>query len=60
MAWLAVDKDGTENIFQYEPMKCFDRFQGQYDDWGVTLPKGTILKLLSRRLTYRDSPVEIK
>ena len=64
MAWLAVDKDGTECICSTEP----------YRDWvgckwcivilpesnAVELPKGSIKKLIGRELSFADEPVELK
>lgn len=52
MAWLAVDKDGTENIFQFRPKKT-EKFYTPlytYSMW-LTIPKGSIKKLIGRELT---------
>lgn len=59
MAYLAVDKNRTEWIGD----SCPDR----YEDFGwwffygnhVELPKGSIAKLIGRKLTWKDEPVEI-
>ena len=60
MVWVAVDKNGTECVFTMEPSR------GPYKTWIVTaygnyieLPKGSIKKLIGRKLTWNDNPVEI-
>lgn len=61
MAWLAVDKDGTEIIFQFHPKKtetCYIPLYS-YSMW-LTLPKGSIEKLIGRKLTWKDEPVGLK
>ncbi len=62
MAWLAKDKDGTEVIFDEEPCRCADEWVSANEMWGneVTLPSGSIAKLIGRELTWEDKPVEIK
>lgn len=58
MAWLAVDKDGTECVFMDYPSKdkkMFGRGLSQY----VEFPHGSIEKLIGRKLTWDDEPVEI-
>jgi hypothetical protein len=62
MAWLAVDKDGREFIHEECPGKDDDA--GQYVDYSyyggyVLLPYGTIEKLIGRKLTWEDEPVEL-
>lgn len=56
MAWLAVDKDETEIICDIEPNRSMDW-------WGycerIGLPSGSIEKLIGRKLTWQDEPVEI-
>lgn len=68
MAWLAVDKDGIEWIFENEPSRepyCDDGVQGDsvwidLNDWAIPLPKGSIYKLIGRELTWNDEPIELK
>ena len=58
MAWLAVEKDGTEVI-----CACFPYKKGDYwDCLGgiIELPQGTIKKLIGRELTWNDEPVELE
>lgn len=60
MAWLTVDKDGTENIFQFRPKKT-EKFYTPlytYSMW-LTIPKGSIKKLIGHELTWEDEPVKI-
>ena len=59
MAWLAVDKDGTEKIFSVKPF----RGNTQEDEshvWGTYVPVGTISKLIGRELSWNNEPVELK
>jgi hypothetical protein len=66
MAYLAVNKDGQELIFESLPERC------DYEYWTVfpsilsddvmdriTLPQGSIEKLIGRELTWDDEPIEI-
>ena len=62
MSWLAVDKDGTEAVYEIKPMRtkseywmCDTEF---YNPYGVELPKGSIKKLIDRELTWEDEPVK--
>ena len=36
-----------------------EEYEDLYDDW-VSLPKGSIKKLIGRELTWEDEPVELK
>lgn len=65
MAYVAVDKDGTEKVFFASP----ERYSSDWDDepymWFVDddfvkLPKGSIAKLIGRTLTWDDEPVELE
>ena len=66
MAWVAVDKNGDENIFANEPYRerdelWWDIFDVCSDTWSeIALPKGSIKKLIGRDLTWEDEPVELK
>ena len=85
MAWLAVNRDGEELIFNNLP--TYDRVEDSWkvlgireelvyddphdysvgvhsetvsdDDYGVTLPKGTIEKIIGGPLSLANNPVEI-
>lgn len=62
--WLAVDNEGTEIIFQSKPKRgrFFNLWIPKVDREGfsITVPQGTIKKLIGRDLTWDDDPVEYK
>lgn len=64
MAWVAVDKDGTEFIYNPEPYRDTVYFmwyiESDFYSRAIQLPKGTIKKLLGRELIWEDEPVELK
>lgn len=70
---VAVDLDGTEIIFRERPFRGEDKWSNdlfELDEDGcvlscecvdcIILPKGTIEKILGRKLTWEDDPVELK
>lgn len=61
MAWVAVDKDGSESIYGNKPYRedIWWIMDNEYDPM-VYLPQGTIKKLIGRELTWDDEPVELK
>ena len=66
MAWVAVDKDGRECIYQFRPKRGNNqRGNNQfrpaygYSMW-IALPKGSIKKLIGKDLDWNDEPVELK
>ena len=62
--WLAVDNEWTEIIFKSKPKRgsFFNLWVPKEDREGfsITVPKGTIKKLIGRDLTWDDEPVEYK
>lgn len=64
MAWLAVDKDGTECICSTEPYPDWEDLKWYVENLSesnaIELPKGSIKKLIGRELTWDDDPVELK
>ena len=72
MAWVAVDEDGREGIFDEYPQRKVDVCgEGLWSDYWcgpleehfgsrINLPKGSIKKLIGRDLTWNDEPVELK
>lgn len=63
MTWVAVDSDGTEKIFPSEPYRVADYWTCSmytFLSGPMLLPKGSIKKLIGRRLTWEDVPVELK
>ena len=68
MAWVAVHKNGEEGIFNHKPTRG-KKLELWYDevedgcifyDTEISLPKGSIKKLIGRDLTWQDNPVELK
>lgn len=57
MAWVAVDKDGSEIICDYK----LHRMNNYWGSIGsrIILPQGSIKKLVGRELTWEDEPIEI-
>lgn len=64
MAWLCKDKDGTELIFSVKPMRYMNEWvvgtSDSMDKDVITLPSGSIAKLIGRELTWEDEPVMIE
>lgn len=69
MAWLAVNKNGVETISPEKPERDFNEWsyyaeicvESEYgtECYTIDLPRGTIIKLIGRELTWNDEPVEI-
>ena len=66
MAYLSVNRDGSENISSSRPDKnqygyweCIKSIEGEYIDYTIELPIGTIFKIIGRDITYSDPPIEI-
>ena len=63
VAWLTVDKNGEEWIFQNEPILqngvWYERYVMLPPLECVQVPEGTIEKILGYKLTLETSPVEI-
>jgi hypothetical protein len=67
MAYLAVDKDGTEIIYNIKPVRGTNKVKCNTEMWALSsidahyilLPKGSIKKLIGKDLTWDDEPVEI-
>lgn len=61
MAWLAVDEDGMECAYSSKPV--WEEYQWTPWEEGcnyVILPKGSIEKLIGKKLTWEDGAVEVK
>ena len=64
MAWVAVNRDGTESIYNNRPLRREATGEwapswGTVNDDEVYLPSGAIEKLIGHRLTWEDDPVEL-
>ena len=64
MAWLSVDKNGGEWIFDDKPVRVHESYFELPRDWyvcsnKVLLNKGTIKRLIGRELSFFDEPVEL-
>lgn len=59
MAWVAVDKSGLEGIYEDKPYRAHDSIWLSILNW-VGLPTGSIKKLIGRKLSWDDEPVELK
>ena len=64
MAWLVVDKDGTECICSTKPYQDWEDFKWCIENLresnAVELPKGSIKKFIDRELSWEDEPIELK
>lgn len=68
MTWVAVHKNGDEGIFSHKPERgaksewWYDEIyeEGVTFDTEISLPKGSIKKLIGRDLAWEDNPVELK
>ena len=62
MAWLTVDYDGTEVVWERRPHRD-DSGSWEYYEKNpccfVELPKGSVEKLTGDTMTWDDDPVEI-
>lgn len=59
MAWVAVDMDNTEWIFNKKPFR-FDEGYWYSDSQFIYIPEGSIKKLIGRELSWKDEPVELR
>ena len=62
MAWVAVTKQGREFISMCNPTRVTD--EDNYYGWKdtfteISLPKGSIKRLIGRELSFSDEPVEL-
>ena len=63
MAWVAVTKQGREFISMCKPTRVVneDNYYGWTDTlFELSLPYGSIKKLIGKELSFSDEPVEIK
>ncbi len=64
MPYVATDADGREYIYEDKPQRGvrYDKVSIWINRIGdyIELPKGSILRLIGRPLTYADEPVKLK
>ena len=71
MAWIAVDNNGNEKISMGKPFRGWGNMWECEEEvcieseWGtvstiIDIPIGTIEKIIGKKLTWEDEPVEIK
>ena len=71
MAYGAVDKDGQEGLYNRKPFRTDNQGDKtaeekthwcppEYRNWGIYVPKGSIEKLIGKKMTWEDEPVELK
>jgi len=64
MAFVAVDEEENESIYTQEPIRA--KYRDRIGYWSrqngseIWLPKGTIEKIIGKKLTWEDEPVELK
>lgn len=61
MTFVAVDKNNDEMVFVGNPYRhlALEIWKNKRTE-GIELPKGSIEKLIGRKLTWKDEPVELK
>lgn len=65
MPYVAVDKDGSEFIYCTRPVKVGNKYAVVHRSFFtdgqslVLLPTGTIKKLIGKKLTWDDDPIEL-
>jgi hypothetical protein len=65
MAYVCVDKMGGELISDEYPERGFRGWNGWRDVYGesctlISVPKGTIERLIGRELTWEDDPIDLE
>ena len=58
MVWVAVDNDGTEWLFEDIPHRM-NEDQFGCRGYEIEIPSGSIEKLIGRKLTWSDEPIEL-
>ena len=61
MAWVAVDKNKKECVYDDKPIRSDECFYLKYSNGEgfVDIPNGSIKKLIGYELTWNDEPVEL-
>jgi hypothetical protein len=65
LIYLAVDIDGSENIYDEKPIRIGDSWEREFlngycrKGYVIPLPKGTIKKLTGVKLKWKDEPISL-
>lgn len=63
MAYIAINKDGTELVFQKKPSRYENRGEWVLSEDDLTdcfeIPKGSVLGLIHKKMTWIDEPFEL-
>lgn len=59
MAWMVVDKDGTEHLTVLKPYRWSGYWMRNAASRMVRIPTGSIKQLTGKVLTWYDDPVEL-
>ena len=57
--WYAVDENDEEFVYDGLPFREANFWDNNVYRW-VLLPKGTIEKILGKKITWSDEPVEVE
>lgn len=62
-AWFVVDGDGSEYIFEVKPKRSKEgqiwQLPTRYSNYSIiSLRKGTIEKIVGRKVTWDDEPIK--
>jgi len=59
MAWLAVDEDKEEWIYSHIPNRNKTVWFPQDEDNFISIPRGTIEKIIGKKMIWKDEPIQI-
>lgn len=60
MAYIAIDKDGIEYIYEKKPYREDRGFWYAHTYFYIDVPKGTSKLLTGKQMTWDDEPFELK
>lgn len=62
MSWVAVGYKGSEWVYSKKPERStvYRTWRTEVWDNAVRLPKGSIEKLIGKKLNWNDEPIELK
>ena len=59
MAYVAVDKEGYELLFEMQPTRMDGTYYEEPGSQCILLPRGTVQRILGRTLTYDDGAIDL-